>query len=45
MMSEVIVAKSDNNQGGGGDWTKGDFRGHIWHDAYLVARPTARTSS
>jgi len=34
MMSEIIVAKQDNNQGGGGDWTKGDFRGHIWHDAY-----------
>ena len=34
LMSEVIVAKADNNQGGGGDWTKGDFRGHVWHDAY-----------
>ena len=35
LMSEVIVAKSDNNQGGGGDWTKGDFRGHVWHDATI----------
>jgi len=34
LMAETIVAKLDNNQGGGGDWTKGDFRGHIWHDAY-----------
>jgi prepilin-type N-terminal cleavage/methylation domain-containing protein/prepilin-type processing-associated H-X9-DG protein len=33
MMAEVIVAKQDNNQGGGGDWTRGDFRGHVWHDA------------
>jgi len=33
MMSEVIVAKQDNNQGGGGNWQLGDFRGHIWHDA------------
>ena len=33
LMSEVIVAKSDNNQGGGGHWPSGDFRGHIWHDA------------
>ena len=33
LMSEVIVAKSDNNQGGGGNWPSGDFRGHIWHDA------------
>ena len=35
LMSEVIVARLDNNQGGGGDWTKGDFRGHIWHDATM----------
>ena len=35
LMSEVIVAKSDNNQGGGGNWTNGDFRGHVWHDAYM----------
>jgi prepilin-type N-terminal cleavage/methylation domain-containing protein/prepilin-type processing-associated H-X9-DG protein len=33
LMSEVIVAKQDNNQGGGGNWPSGDFRGHIWHDA------------
>lgn len=33
LMSEVIVAKQDNNQGGGGNWQLGDFRGHIWHDA------------
>jgi prepilin-type N-terminal cleavage/methylation domain-containing protein/prepilin-type processing-associated H-X9-DG protein len=33
LMSEVIVAKLDNNQGGGGNWQLGDFRGHIWHDA------------
>lgn len=33
MMSEVIVAKGDNNQGGGGNWQLGDFRGHVWHDA------------
>jgi prepilin-type N-terminal cleavage/methylation domain-containing protein/prepilin-type processing-associated H-X9-DG protein len=33
LMSEVIVAKSDNNQGGAGVWQNGDFRGHIWHDA------------
>src|SRR5207249_2589363 len=33
MMSEVIVAKADNNQGGGGNWPSGDFRGHVWHDA------------
>jgi prepilin-type N-terminal cleavage/methylation domain-containing protein/prepilin-type processing-associated H-X9-DG protein len=33
LMSEVIVAKQDNNQGGGGNWQKGDFRGHIWHDS------------
>jgi prepilin-type N-terminal cleavage/methylation domain-containing protein len=37
MMSEVIVAKQDNNQGGGGNWPSGDFRGHIWHDAYMGA--------
>jgi prepilin-type N-terminal cleavage/methylation domain-containing protein/prepilin-type processing-associated H-X9-DG protein len=33
LMSEVIVARMDNNQGGGGTWQNGDFRGHIWHDA------------
>ena len=33
LMSEVIVARSDNNQGGGGSWPSGDFRGHVWHDA------------
>jgi prepilin-type N-terminal cleavage/methylation domain-containing protein/prepilin-type processing-associated H-X9-DG protein len=33
LMSEVIVARADNNQGGGGNWQLGDFRGHIWHDA------------
>jgi prepilin-type N-terminal cleavage/methylation domain-containing protein/prepilin-type processing-associated H-X9-DG protein len=33
LMSEVIVAKMDNNQGGAGVWQNGDFRGHIWHDA------------
>jgi hypothetical protein len=33
LMSEVIVALQDNNQGGGGTWQNGDFRGHIWHDA------------
>src|SRR5262245_51162815 len=33
LMAEVIVAKSDNNQGGGGNWPSGDFRGHVWHDA------------
>ncbi len=33
LMSEVIVAKLDNNQGGAGVWQNGDFRGHIWHDA------------
>jgi prepilin-type N-terminal cleavage/methylation domain-containing protein/prepilin-type processing-associated H-X9-DG protein len=33
LMSEVIVARMDNNQGGGGSWPSGDFRGHIWHDA------------
>ena len=33
LMSEVIVALQDNNQGGGGNWPSGDFRGHIWHDA------------
>jgi prepilin-type N-terminal cleavage/methylation domain-containing protein len=37
MMAEVIVAKQDNNQNGGGDWTKGDFRGHVWHDAYMAS--------
>ncbi|HYH65186.1 MAG TPA: DUF1559 domain-containing protein [Urbifossiella sp.] len=35
MMSEVIVARQDNNQGGGGHWPSGDFRGHIWHDATM----------
>jgi prepilin-type N-terminal cleavage/methylation domain-containing protein/prepilin-type processing-associated H-X9-DG protein len=33
LMSEVIVAKLDNNQNGGGHWPSGDFRGHVWHDA------------
>jgi prepilin-type N-terminal cleavage/methylation domain-containing protein/prepilin-type processing-associated H-X9-DG protein len=33
LMSEVIVARQDNNQGGAGVWQNGDFRGHIWHDA------------
>ena len=33
LMSEVIVARMDNNQGGGGSWPSGDFRGHVWHDA------------
>jgi len=33
LMSEVIVARQDNNQGGGGSWPSGDFRGHVWHDA------------
>jgi prepilin-type N-terminal cleavage/methylation domain-containing protein/prepilin-type processing-associated H-X9-DG protein len=35
LMSEVIVARQDNNQGGGGNWQNGDFRGHIWHDATM----------
>ncbi|MCI0360085.1 MAG: DUF1559 domain-containing protein, partial [Planctomycetaceae bacterium] len=35
LMSEVIVARSDNNQNGGGNWQNGDFRGHIWHDATM----------
>lgn len=35
MMSEVIVARLDNNQGGGGTWQNGDFRGHVWHDATM----------
>lgn len=35
LMSEIIVAKSDNNQGGTGNWPSGDFRGHIWHDATM----------
>ncbi len=35
MMSEVIVAKQDNNQNGAGNWPDGDFRGHIWHDATM----------
>jgi len=35
LMSEVIVAKSDNNQGGAGVWQNGDFRGHVWHDATM----------
>ncbi|HEX4608745.1 MAG TPA: DUF1559 domain-containing protein [Urbifossiella sp.] len=35
LLSEVIVARQDNNQNGGGDWTQGDFRGHVWHDAYM----------
>ncbi len=33
LMSEVIVARLDNNQNGAGTWQNGDFRGHIWHDA------------
>jgi prepilin-type N-terminal cleavage/methylation domain-containing protein/prepilin-type processing-associated H-X9-DG protein len=33
LMSEVIVAKLDNNQNGAGRWQDGDFRGHVWHDA------------
>jgi len=37
LMAEIIMAKLDNNQNGGGDWTKGDFRGHIWHDAYMAS--------
>jgi prepilin-type N-terminal cleavage/methylation domain-containing protein/prepilin-type processing-associated H-X9-DG protein len=36
LMSEVIIAKLDNNQNGGGTWQNGDFRGHIWHDAYMA---------
>jgi prepilin-type N-terminal cleavage/methylation domain-containing protein/prepilin-type processing-associated H-X9-DG protein len=35
LMSEVIVARQDNNQGGAGVWQNGDFRGHIWHDAWM----------
>jgi prepilin-type N-terminal cleavage/methylation domain-containing protein/prepilin-type processing-associated H-X9-DG protein len=35
LMSEVIVAKLDNNQGGAGVWQNGDFRGHVWHDATM----------
>jgi prepilin-type N-terminal cleavage/methylation domain-containing protein len=35
LMSEVIVARLDNNQGGAGVWQNGDFRGHIWHDATM----------
>jgi prepilin-type N-terminal cleavage/methylation domain-containing protein/prepilin-type processing-associated H-X9-DG protein len=37
LMAEIIVAKLDNNQNGGGDWTQGDFRGHVWHDAYMAS--------
>jgi hypothetical protein len=37
LMSEVIVAKFDNNQNGGGTWQNGDFRGHVWHDAYMAS--------
>ena len=37
LMSEVIVAKLDNNQNGGGNWQNGDFRGHVWHDAYSAS--------
>jgi prepilin-type processing-associated H-X9-DG protein len=37
MMSEVIVAKNDNNQNGAGTWQNGDFRGHVWHDAYMAS--------
>jgi prepilin-type N-terminal cleavage/methylation domain-containing protein len=33
LMSEVIVARLDNNQNGAGTWQNGDFRGHVWHDA------------
>jgi prepilin-type N-terminal cleavage/methylation domain-containing protein len=33
LLAEVIVARQDNNQGGGGSWPSGDFRGHVWHDA------------
>ena len=39
LMSEVIVARQDNNQGGAGVWQNGDFRGHIWHDA-TVSSPS-----
>jgi prepilin-type N-terminal cleavage/methylation domain-containing protein len=35
LMSEVIVARQDNNQGGAGVWQNGDFRGHVWHDATM----------
>lgn len=35
LMSEVIVAKLDNNQNGTGTWQNGDMRGHIWHDATM----------
>jgi prepilin-type N-terminal cleavage/methylation domain-containing protein len=35
MVSEVIVALLDNNQGGAGTWQNGDFRGHVWHDATI----------
>ena len=35
LMSEVIVARLDNNQNGGGNWQNGDFRGHVWHDATM----------
>jgi prepilin-type N-terminal cleavage/methylation domain-containing protein/prepilin-type processing-associated H-X9-DG protein len=37
LLSEVIVAKLDNNQNGTGVWQNGDFRGHVWHDAYMGA--------
>jgi len=37
MMAEVIVARQDNNQNGAGTWQNGDFRGHIWHDAYMAS--------
>ncbi|HJZ59143.1 MAG TPA: DUF1559 domain-containing protein [Gemmataceae bacterium] len=37
LLSEVIVARLDNNQNGGGNWQNGDFRGHVWHDAYMGA--------
>jgi prepilin-type N-terminal cleavage/methylation domain-containing protein len=39
LLSEVIVARQDNNQGGGGNWPSGDFRGHVWHDA-TISNPT-----
>jgi prepilin-type processing-associated H-X9-DG protein len=36
LMSEILVAKTDNTQNGGTNWPSGDFRGDIHHDAYLV---------
>lgn len=35
LLAEVIVARSDNNQGGAGVWQNGDFRGHVWHDSTM----------